>query len=200
MDLGNLNVPTEVLEVIRNRLNQVHLSLRKLLDQVQSHNRRTGSSKMPSYGQFQNQFQVILTQMHTIMTNLDSHDELLGNLNAYPLPNFPTSAHEGLITTLLRKKPLPEVDEWIDGAIKKSQEKNLSLQKEDEFAQWCSVVVEELRDEFQFYGFGKITEGQEAASSQGTAAAKKEERENVAGEQAGLHPNQVLSFTCKGYF
>lgn len=200
MELGNLHVPTELLEVIRSRLNQVHLSLRKLLDQVQSQNRRTGSSKMPTYGQFQNQFQVILTQMHTIMTNLDSHDELLGNLNAYPLPNFPTSMHEGLITTLLRKKPLPEVDEWIEGAIRKSQEKKLSLRKEDDFAQWCSVVVEELRDEFQFYGFGKITEGQGVPSAQERGSVKKEERENVTGGQAGLHPNQVLSFTCKGFF
>lgn len=157
-EINTSQIPIDSLESIRNRLNQVHLSLRKLSDQINHHNRHPNKVKLPNYAQFQNQFQVLLTQLHTITSDLENNDELLKNTNVYPLPSFPTTQQEGLITTLLRKKPLPEVDEWIESAIDKRKNEYVNVQKDDEFAQWCLTKIEELREDFQFYGFNSVEE------------------------------------------
>lgn len=202
-----MNMNTDSLEALRNRLNQVHLSLRKLADQIDYHNRFPGTSKLPTYGQFQNQFHVLITQLHSITSILENNEDMLRNTNVYPLPAFPTSQHEGLVTTLLRKKPLPEVDNWIEEAIDKSKSLNINSQIDDEFAQWCSGKIQELRDEFQFYGFLSTEELEHLETDEGKreAQAKKDierEREDLelsvtAGEKT-MHPNQVLKFMCQG--
>lgn len=207
-EINTSQIPTDSLESIRNRLNQVHLSLRKLSDQINHHNRHPNKVKLPNYAQFQNQFQVLLTQLHTITSDLENNDELLKNTNVYPLPSFPTTQQEGLITTLLRKKPLPEVDEWIESAIDKRKNEYVNVQKDDEFAQWCLTKIEELREDFQFYGFNSVEELKYLDSEDG----KKETEENkkienqkyeeelkiTDGGKSGLHPNRVLKFMCQG--
>lgn len=198
---------TDSLEALRNRLNQVHLSLRKLADQIDYHNRFQGKSRLPTYGQFQNQFHVLITQLHSITSILESNEDVLRNSNAYPLPIFPTSQHEGLVTTLLRKKPLPEVDTWIEEALEKSKSLNINSQADDQFAEWCSAKIQELRDEFQFYGFLSAEELEYLETEQGKREAQikkdiEREREDIelsvtAGEKP-MHPNQVLKFICQG--
>ncbi|KAK6199334.1 mediator complex, subunit Med8 [Scheffersomyces amazonensis] len=207
----NSQIPTESLEAIRNRLNQVHLSLRKLAEQVNSHNRHPNKVKLPSYAHFQSQFQVLITQLHSIATNISSNDELLMNTNVYPTSLFPTTQHEGLLTTLLRKKPLPEVDEWIESAIKTRDTVNgddRTLQRDDEFAEWCFAKVQELRESFQFYGFHTVEEldyleteeGKKEAHEKKDAERKKEDIELsiTSGGTKGLNPNQVLKFMYQG--
>lgn len=199
-------IPADSLESIRNRLNQVHLSLRKLSDQINHHNRHP-HVKLPSYTHIQNQFQVLITQLLSIANHLERNDNVLRNTNVYPLPAFPTTQHEGLVTTLLRKKPLPEVDEWIERAIADTEELKVHAAKDDEFAQWCSGKVLELREEFQFYGFLTNDEIDHINSDEGKreADAKKaadDERLRVAheilGGLPGLSPNVVLKFMSQG--
>lgn len=207
-DIDVSQIPMDTLESIRNRLNQVHLSLRKLADQINHHNRHPNKVKLPNYGQFQNQFQVLLTQLHTITSNLENNDEVLKNTNVYPLPSFPTTQQEGLVTTLLRKKPLPEVDEWIESAMSKRNDEHINIQKDDEFAQWCLTKVEELREEFQFYGFNSVEELEYLDTSEGKAETEKnkelekekldQELKITDGESKGLHPNEVLKFMYQG--
>lgn len=201
-------IPLDSLESIRNKLNQVHLSLRKLADQIGYQNRFPGKSKLPNYGQFQNQFQILITQLHSITSVLENNEDILKNSNAYPLPSFPTTHQEGLLTTLLRKKPIPEVDDWIEEAINKSQSLNIDLESDNEFAKWCSMKVQELRNEFQFYGFLSTEELENLETEEGKKQAqhnKDIEREKddlessiTAGGKPGLHPHQVLKFMCQG--
>ncbi|KAM9920635.1 hypothetical protein OXX59_007055 [Metschnikowia pulcherrima] len=146
------DIPVESLELIRNRLHQVYQSLRKLADQI-NYTNRNPKAKLPSYSSLHGQFQVFITQLHSIASQLDHNSEVLGSTNAYPLPNFPTTQHEGLVTTLLRKKPLPAVDEWVDEAMKNSEAFKLTVEKDNEFAEWCFLKVKELADEFNFDGF-----------------------------------------------
>lgn len=135
----------EALEAVRNRLNQVHLSLRKLGEQVNAASSR--NVRLPPFAQLHQQFQVLITQLSSISHQLQSHQDLLRNTNVFPMPSFPTTQQEGLVTTLLRKKVLPEVSAWIDaGAQEQSQ--LLALD-----AEWCFTKVSELRDQFDFYGF-----------------------------------------------
>lgn len=216
-------IPYDVLESIRNRLNQIRQSLTKLADQINNHNRHPQKIKLPSYLYFQNQFQVLITQLMSITNQLYNNEDLLRNTNVYPTPIFPTSAHENMLTTLLRKKVAPEVDEWINGAklIMENESKNKSknknknkfdqqvdLLKMDQWVQLCLAKIQELRDEFQFYGFHTVEELDHMETPQGKQEIKEKkdkefEREQIelkitAGGQKGLHPNQVLKFMCQG--
>ncbi|OBA24558.1 hypothetical protein METBIDRAFT_135267 [Metschnikowia bicuspidata var. bicuspidata NRRL YB-4993] len=160
----NLNpqndIPIESLELIRNRLHQVYQSLRKLADQI-NYTNRNPKARLPSYLNLHGQFQVLITQLHSIASQLDHNSEVLGSTNAYPLPNFPTTQYEGLVTTLLRKKPLPAVDEWVDEAIKSCETFKISVDKDNEIAEWCQLKVKELADEYNFDGF--LTEDERSA-------------------------------------
>lgn len=205
------SIPLETLETIRNRLNQVHLSLRKLFDQLNHHNRHPTKVRYPSYQSLQSQFQILLTQLHTLTSILDSNDEQLKSTNVYPLPTFPAAQQENLLTTLLRKKPLPEIDEWIDNAILKCKQLNESttqssalLRQVDEFAQWCSAKVEELQEEFHFYGFQTAQELEYSTTEEGEkekiekaaleSKRTEEERAITDGDKKPLTPNQILKF------
>lgn len=203
----NTQIPAEALELIRNRLSQVHQLLRKLADQINLHNRNPAKVKLPSYLNLQLQFQVLITQLQTIAARLDSNDEVLKSTNVFPLPAFPTTQHEGLVTTLLRKKPLPEVDEWIDAAIAESEQFKLPIQADDDFAEWCYAKVKELEDEFTFEGFHTEKElefmaTEEGQESERTTKAAEQEKEKLASEISGgktpMSPNVVLKFMNRG--
>ncbi|KAI5966357.1 MED8 [Candida pseudojiufengensis] len=207
-------IPIDALEQIRNRLNQIHLSLRKLVEQINGHNRHPSKIKLPTYIHFQNQFQVLITQLTSIANVLYQNEDVLSKTNVYPTTNFPTSQHEGLLTTLLRKKPLPEIDEWISSSlatideITKQQQKPIDFEKNDEFNAWCLMKIQNLKEDYQFYGFHTIEELNYMETPEGKAEAKiKKDRENereeieykiTLGGKKGLHPNQVMKFLCQG--
>ncbi|KAM3125259.1 hypothetical protein CJJ07_002593 [Candidozyma auris] len=200
-------IPAEALEPIRNRLSQVHQSLRKLADQINLHNRNPAKVKLPSYSNLQSQFQVLITQLQTIAARLDTNDEILKSTNVYPVPSFPTTQHEGLVTTLLRKKPLPEVDEWIDAAIAESESFKLPIHADDEFAEWCYAKVKELEDEFTFEGFHTEEELQLMETEEGPkneeekTAAETENKKTIDEISVGkkpMSPNTVLRFMTRG--
>lgn len=146
------DIPVDSLELIRNRLQQVHQLLRKLADQIHATNRNP-KARLPSYQNLHSQFQVLITQLSSIATQLHANEDILRSTNAYPAASFPTTQHEGLVTTLLRKKPLPEVDSWIDNAIAESSAFKVPVEDDNEFAEWCHSKVKELESEFTFDGF-----------------------------------------------
>lgn len=200
--IDSSQVPFDSLESIRHRLNQVHLSLRKLADQT-NQNRYTGRAKLPSYSNFQNQLGVLITQLNSIAANLSNNVDILKSTNVYPTPAFPTTQQEGLLTTLLRKKVLPEVEEWIDEASKKSDEDSI----DEEFAQWCQNKVQELRGEFQFYGFHTVEELDYMISDEGKREAEeKQEAENKLLQQeesitrgkSAMSSNKIMKFMHQG--
>ena len=198
-------IPVDALESIRNRLNQIHLSLRKLSDQINNHNRHPSKIKLPSFTHFQNQFQILIFQLTSVANILYSNEDLLRNTNVYPTVSFPTSQQEGLLTTLLRKKPLPEVDEWITSSILAIDELqklgSVNLQKDEEFKAWCSLKLQELREDIQFYGFGleeDISDNKEAQLKKEAEASKVAHDAKITGGKKGLHPNVVAKFMCQG--
>lgn len=153
-----MEIPVDALKLVRNRLSLIHQLLRKLSEQVAfpvGH-----KSKMPSYQRLLAQFQTLITQLQTIVAQLDANSGVLRATNAYPLPSLPTTQHEGLVTTLLRKKPLPEVDAWIEEAIAESKLFKLPIHTDDEFGEWCYAKVKELEANFDFEGFNSASAGQ----------------------------------------
>lgn len=186
----NLNphndIPLDALELIRNRMNLVYHSLRKLREQI-NYAARTPKGKLPSYLNLHGQFQVLLTQLHSIASQLDANDSVLRLTNAYPLPNFPTTQQEALVTTLLRKKPLPDVDEWTAEAEAAGRSLDISPEKDNVFAEWCYSKVKELEEAFNFDGF------EERAGD-----AEKEDPLAVLDTKPALTPNAVMKFMTVG--
>lgn len=203
---ASASIPVDSLELIRNRLHQVHQSLRKLADQI-NYSNRNPKAKLPGYLSLHGQFQVLITQLHSLASHLELNSDILRTTNAFPLPSFPTTQQEGLVTTLLRKKPLPEVDEWIDAAIAECNLFNIPLLKDDELAEWCYAKAKQLESDFVFDGF--YTEKQQLylESEEGVAeterkkeemAAKEEREKSIVGTGEPMKPNSILKFMTKG--
>lgn len=91
-----------------------------------------------------------------------------------------------MLTTLLRKKAAPEVDEWINNSKAIMENKNLNLLKDDELITWCLATIQDLRDEFQFYGFHTVDELDYMETPQGKQEAKEKKDKEHERDQAEL--------------
>ncbi|KAI0462785.1 hypothetical protein LJB42_003586 [Komagataella kurtzmanii] len=138
-------VPINSLESLRLRLTQAMHSLNKLNDSIHQ------SQTLPQWSSIQNQLTVILSQLTSLSTTLETQREILQYINVYPLPEFPSTTHEGLLTTLLRKKNIPEVSEWITQSLEESKDKNPSAS--DQFATWCAETSAQESENWIFTGF-----------------------------------------------
>lgn len=56
--------------------------------------------------------------MGELAQTLNAQRQLFTSLHPYPLPSFPGNTQEGLLQQLLRKKPEPRAEEWIDETLK----------------------------------------------------------------------------------
>ncbi|KAK9316505.1 mediator of RNA polymerase II transcription complex subunit 8-domain-containing protein [Lipomyces starkeyi] len=104
--MDTASVPVDSLESIRLRLSQLTHWLNRLQALVQQ-------PTLPPWHTLHSQFAMVLKQLASLSHTLDQHADTLRATNAYPLPSFPVVQETGLLTTLLRKRVEPEVDEWI---------------------------------------------------------------------------------------
>lgn len=156
------HVPVELLEALRSRLAQLLQLLGKLLDQLSALEAAaaaadagvsTGALLLPHYVLLQNQYNVIVNQLLSVLQLLEMHQEQLLTHNAFPLPAFPSTAEQNLLTTLLRKKHMPEVVDWVNELAAAGRESTAPLN--DEFVTWCVQTMEQLQEQHDFHGFGK---------------------------------------------
>lgn len=145
-------VPSQALDAIRMRLAQLTHSLRKIRDDL-------SKAELPQWYSLQSQLNVTLTQLMSVTSTLEHFHDTLDATVVYPLPKFPTTSHETLLTTLLRKKYIPEVDEWIkeaqEGSGLESAQLNQSqikevLQKDKDCTKWA---LDTFSTEFEKYDF-----------------------------------------------
>lgn len=136
------DVPIELLEQLRMRLSQLTHSLNKLqIDMSQS-------TTLPQWSSLQNQLSVIISQLTSLSSTIDSHIKTLAATDVFPINTFPTSQQEGLLTTLLRKKHLPEINSWITDSLK--QVEKIDLTKDDKWCGWCLSKLETEIANFNF--------------------------------------------------
>ncbi|ODV89650.1 hypothetical protein CANCADRAFT_20353, partial [Tortispora caseinolytica NRRL Y-17796] len=107
MEFDHASLPVESVEALRLRLSQLVHSL-TLLEMAIA--QRGATQAMHS------QFQLILTQLTSLASTLALHSESLAQAVAFPLPSFPLATESKLLTTILRKKVLPEVESWQEKA------------------------------------------------------------------------------------
>lgn len=106
-------VPGPALDSVRMRLAQLTHSLRRIRDDL-------SRAELPQWYSLQSQISVTLSQLLSVTSTLQHFHDVLDSTMVYPLPKFPTTSHENLLTTLLRKKNIPEVEEWIKDAVEVS--------------------------------------------------------------------------------
>lgn len=147
-------VPAQALDAVRMRLSQLTHSLSKLRDDM-------SKAELPQWHSLQAQLTVILTQLSSFTSTLQHFEESLDSTIPYPLPNFPTTAHETMLTTLMRKKQIPEVEAWIKDAIDSSgidlntdniQDIERQIQNDKEETKWALDFVNNERDNYSFQG------------------------------------------------
>lgn len=154
------NVPTQALDALRMKLSQLTASLAKIRDEM-------SKAELPQWYSLQAQLMVTLTQLSSLTNTLDHYEETLDSTVAYPLPSFPTTAHEGLITTLMRKKNIPEVDEWIKDARETNgiDVENLSdeeikklINKDKDITSWATKCIIDERSKHSYNGLHSTKE------------------------------------------
>ncbi|ODQ57591.1 hypothetical protein WICANDRAFT_107083 [Wickerhamomyces anomalus NRRL Y-366-8] len=137
-------VPIEALESLRLRLTQLTHSLNKLQTEMKS-------AQMSNWVSIQSQVNIIFTQLASLSATLSTYSETLSKTVVYPLPEFPTTEQESLLTTLLRKKPLPEVTDWIEESKQKSTD--ILLKDDEALTQWALSSTVDQRKGYEFKGF-----------------------------------------------
>lgn len=101
------------------------------------------------WSSLQTQLNIILTQLSSLSQVLTNYSTVLSKTVVYPLPEFPTTEQETLLMTLLRKKQMPEVAEWIESSKKSVESLNNSetlLVDDEKLIDWCLTTSNKLRE------------------------------------------------------
>lgn len=113
MNFEHSLVPPQSLEQVRGKLQQLTTSLQALQHRIQS------GSPLPPWSQITSSLVVILTQLSSLTETLARSEDEVRAIAVFPNAQFPIHSHEGLLTTLMRTKPLPESETWI-GQVQES--------------------------------------------------------------------------------
>ncbi|QLQ79449.1 hypothetical protein HG537_0C00960 [Torulaspora globosa] len=168
-------VPGQALDAVRMRSAQLTHSLRRLRDEL-------SRAELPQWYSLQSQLNVTLSQLMSLTSTLQHFHDVLNSTAVYPLPNFPTTSHEGLLTTLLRKKNIPEVDGWIAGAKEASEldsavlepnEIEKALNDDKEVTKWALQVFVQEFERHNYKGLHMREENAEDISFEGTIHSEK---------------------------
>lgn len=183
-------VPGQALDAVRMRLAQLTHSLKRIRDEL-------ARAEVPQWYTLQSQLNVTLSQLMSVTSTLQHFQTILDSTVVYPLPNFPTTSQEGLLTTLLRKKNSPEVDNWLglardvsglDLNILAEKDVNMSLQQDKTVTKWAlSILIQEF-DKHDFKGlYNSMDSGNMKTSEPGANKFKQP-----------FSVDKILNFTYKG--
>ncbi|KXS93615.1 hypothetical protein AC578_5914 [Pseudocercospora eumusae] len=100
------------IDQLRSRLAHLSSSIAHLKGQLES------NDPLPSWPTLQAASTALGSQMGELAQTLNAQRQLFTSLHPYPLPSFPGNTQEGLLQQLLRKKPEPRAEEWIEETLK----------------------------------------------------------------------------------
>jgi len=99
----------------------------------------------------------------------------------YPQTTFPVRSHETILTSLLRRKLLPEDEEWEQQGRQVAQGLHVDAEREDEFLEWCQTKFLEIIEGREYARGTKTKEERMAKEEQGEG----EDSESDEGEEEG---------------
>lgn len=119
---------------------------------------------------------------------LGSFSEILQRTVTYPLPNFPAISEAGLLTTLLRKKNQPEVQEWIEQG--REIAKDVKISTDDDFSLWAADIVDTAKDRHEWSGFLSREQIEKGETDSGMRRGPE--------EATGWNIEDIISFMSRG--
>ncbi|CCJ29994.1 unnamed protein product [Pneumocystis jirovecii] len=175
--------PLNQLESLRNRALQLLHSLTHFLNIIDH------SDPLPSWP-------VLISNLNILL----SKSNILKETRVFPSSSFPVRQQEGLLTTLLRKKVIPEVEEWeAEGRLL-----GVNVEEDTSFYEWVKYVVIQEREKRNWEGY--YTREQELVAIQNEHKGLNQEdilqeiRKNRKLEQTDekARMNAILSFMRTG--
>ncbi|ORY86264.1 mediator of RNA polymerase II transcription complex subunit 8-domain-containing protein [Protomyces lactucae-debilis] len=118
------------LEVLRSRIQQITASLQTLHMRIA----QSDPHALPPWPQVQSALTVLLTQLSSALQTLHASragQDAIRAISVFPGRTFPVAQQEGLLQTLLRTKPLPSAEAYVQLA----QEHGISIQAEHKITQ-----------------------------------------------------------------
>ncbi|KAK9474657.1 mediator of RNA polymerase II transcription complex subunit 8-domain-containing protein [Dipodascopsis tothii] len=186
MDTSTL--PVEALESLRLRLSHLAHWLNHLQAGVQQ-------PTLPSRPNLHQKFTIVLKQLTFLSLTLSQHHDILSTTTAYPLPSFPLQTEPTLAPTLLRKKPEPEVEEWLAaGRAAGAAGGGTRVRDSDENWMWAREIVNGEREQRAWDGLYTADEIVSGHAERAEAAA--EPRAAAADEE--LTAEHVLRYMYQG--
>lgn len=186
-------IPVLELEAIRLKLVNITRSLRRLRDELI----RSSTSEHITVASIQNQYTVLITQFQALSAELLNNAELLNTRNVFPIPKFPVQTQELLLTVLLRKRPAPESEEWIQQAETMINDMHLAGADIDEsFVDYCLDIMDREKENHNFFGVftqQEIDEGLNKANDQFKIDRRNNDSLNDK-PSIGLNVGQALKF------
>lgn len=130
-------IPVLTLESLRVRLSQLVHSLNTLSASV-------SGPQLPPWPALHQQFNVALLQLESVVSNLDVMPEATQRAVVFPTALFPSNSLNGLLTTLIRKKALPDVEEWFKQGEGMIESEEIDTAADDEFCDWALDTATEI--------------------------------------------------------
>jgi hypothetical protein len=129
----------------------------------------------------------------TLQTPRFSQD--LKSTAVYPQTNFPVRSHKTILTSLLRRKLLPDDEQWELTGRLTSDGIYIDPEHEDEFIEWAQMKFLEIVDGRE-YRRGTKTKEQCSEEADGSESESEEDEEN--GKQ-GIRLGASLKYLAQGW-
>lgn len=123
----------------------------------------------------------------------------------YPQTTFPVRSHETILTSLLRRKLLPEDEEWEQQGRQVAQGLHVDAEREDEFLEWCQTKFLEIIEGREYARGTTTKEERMAKEEQGEGEDSESDEGEEEGEgdeetkEQGIGLGAALKYLAQGY-
>ena len=146
---------------------------------------------------------LLLSHINSLTTTLQSprFSQDLKSTVVYPNTTFPVRSHETILTSLLRRKLLPEDEEWeAQGKAIAESLQHVDPEREDEFIEWCQTKFMEITEGRDYSRSMKTKEQRLNEGSEDGDEGKMEEGEaEEEGKENGIGLGPALKYLAQGW-
>jgi mediator of RNA polymerase II transcription subunit 8, fungi type len=143
---------------------------------------------------------LLLSHLNSLTTTLQSprFSQDLKATVVYPNTTFPVRSHETILTSLLRRKPLPEDEAWeAEGKALAATLPQVDAEREDEFIEWAQTKFMEITEGRDYTRSLKTKEERvKEGSPEGEDVGVEDEAE---GKENGIGLGAALKYLAQGW-
>lgn len=151
----------------------------------------------------------LLTILSLLLSHLNSLTATLQNPRfsqdlkstaVYPQTTFPVRLHENILTSLLRRKLLPDDEEWErQGREIAEGLQHVDPEREDEFIDWCQTRFMEITEGREYTRGSKTKEEKEAMKNGDESEESDKDEVQDDGKENGVGLGASLKYLTQGW-